>query len=546
MAKGRPKPGPSLTGIAGKTTAAWTYRWLESPRGFSATAWMLDLFPDGLDGEESNDRRTAELRAIVVYLWDRSRPLEHTLSPAGDAEAGRMLFRTVGCAGCHLVDPAADRGSFYPDFARLHGPDLARIGSKVDAAWLDGWLRSPHAYRSDTPMPDFRLDLKEAADLTAYLMSRRDPESENLEMPPMPAEARDELVLEHLRQTHTVEQSSARLEAMSERQRDFYLGERTIARYGCHGCHQIPGFGDVATLDGGDLRSLGSRLDLVLGEASGIVFHRSRLSPPAADPPLSQPDYGLQTREAQTVLTALLGLRERGRYPSPSPRAAPLAAGRELIHRYGCRGCHRSAGSGPDLFMEGARVRSSWLFSFLRDPGANPVRPWLDARMPTFHLRDADLDVLVRYFADRDGSALFTSEPPAPSRQSLVVGRAVYGMLQCGRCHVDVVETGGLQVSTPSPVYALARERLRPRWVVDWILDPRRWHGAAMPVSFPPDEDGRPDSSFLAGNVTTPMFRLERDRLLRVFETEDEMGAFLDDPGRVASALRDHLWSLSR
>ena len=65
-----------------------------------------------------------------------------------------------------------------------------------------------------------------------------------------------------------------------------------------------------------------------------------------------------------------------------------------------------------------------------------------------------------------------------------------------------------------------------------------------MPASFLPAGAGEADSSFLAGSIATPMFRPERERLLRLLAGEDELSAYLSDPERVATALRDYLWSL--
>ena len=40
----------------------------------------------------------------------------------------------------------------------------------------------------------------------------------------------------YLRQTMTIEQSEARVLAMSAEEQSVYLGERTITKYGCFGC----------------------------------------------------------------------------------------------------------------------------------------------------------------------------------------------------------------------------------------------------------------------------------------------------------------------
>jgi len=560
-----PKPGPSLAGIAGKTRPGWVYRWLAAPRDFRPTTWMPHLFDDGGGDGGTGD---AERRAVVTYLWERSRPATYPPPPEGDGERGEALFAELGCGACHLLDRDAGREALFPDLDRLHGPNLARTGSKVTAGWLYAWLRDPRGYRHDTPMPDFRLSEEEAADLTAFLVARRDPAWEGLELPPADPAARDRAVLGHLLGETTVEGAHARLEAMSESERELYLGERTVARLGCHGCHDLPGFeaappvaGELAARAGHPLR--GADLGHLAGTAEARL---PELGPYlVAEPDDGGPaiDFGFGRREAAAILTHLLG---SGRAPvDRAPPAAEvtrrrsLAEGRRLVDRYGCRGCHRLEGAGglpaggpvepaaaPELDLEGARVRAAWLFDYLGDPEMVTLRPWSSLRMPTFPLGEVERNALVRYFAELRGRPLLTAETPAPSEVELAVGRELFAILQCRRCHPGENEDGGLDASEePAPAYRLANRRLRPRWAVEWILDPRRFDpDTVMPVTFPPGEDGRPDSTFLIAALTAPMFEEQHRRLLRHFGSEEELLAYVGDPERVAAALRDHLWSL--
>ncbi len=539
--------GPSLRGIAGKTTPAWVYRWLEAPRTLRETR-MPHVFGPG------EDRRSAEIRAVVDYLWQVSRPEAYPPPPAGDVEAGRALFESVGCSGCHLVGLEAD---LQAPFERRHGPHLTGTGSKVGAGWLYAWLRDPRAYRRDTPMPSLRLDEREAADLTAYLMTRRDPAWENLSLPATRVETRDRLALSALEREETIERSQERLESMSERNRNLYLGEQTLARYGCHSCHEIAGL-EQAPAPGPGLSAVSRGL-------------RDRLTSPNAALPgrwqaaSHRPAYDLDDGEARAVTVALLGLAGDGddlRRAGPTgERAAALARGRRVVDRYNCRGCHRIEGTGglddgargdtpagtpPDLAHAGARLRSSWLFDYLADPGSREVRPWLEVRMPTFGLSEAENNALVRYFAALDGRPLFTADPPAAlPAASIAVGKVVFGMLQCEDCH----RPPGTESLTPqlAPAYGGASERLRSDWVVDLILDPERWlPGSPMPASFRPDDSRELNAEFLVGSINTPIFAVERDRLLRLLGSEDELDAYLSDPERVAAALRDYLWTLRR
>ena len=140
---------------------------------------------------------------------------------------------------------------------------------------------------------------------------------------------------------------------------------------------------------------------------------------------------------------------------------------------------------------------------------------------------------------------IFGAEPTAPQPLDITVGRVVFTMLHCGDCHRPEDEESAMPQIAPD--YARASERLRSDWVTAWILDPERWRpGTLMPANFLPADGGDLDSEFLIGSIHTPIFAVERARLNRLLESEDELHAYLSDPQRVAAALRAYLWTLER
>ncbi len=526
------KAGPSLVGIAGKTSAAWVHRWLEEPRAFRRPTRMPHVFEAG---ESQTPEQRVEMRAIVDHLWQASRPPQYGSSPAGEVETGRTLFETVGCSGCHRLDLETDTAPME----QSHGPHLAGTGSKVDAGWLFAWLRDPNAYRHDTPMPNLRLDEREAADLTVYLMTRRDPAWERLTLPAIDSEIRDRLILSALAQSHTLEQSQARFDRMSEREKNLYLGEQAITRYGCHGCHEIAGFEQTPAI-GSSLHELSYRLQDQLASATEGPWSESA----------HRPAYDLSDDERRAVIVALLGLAsEHGSTSAETEATRILTEGRRIVEHYNCRGCHRIEGRGgataPDLIYTGARLKTSWLYEYLADP-RRENRPWLKVRMPTFGLSESENNALVRYFAMLDDRPLFADEPPSPGPATdVTVGRVVFHLLQCGDCHQPESDESASPQTAPS--YRQASERLRPDWVTAVILDPEYWlPGTSMPANFRPDGGEEESSDFLIGSIHTPIFAAERDRLLRLLGSEERLHAYLSDPQRVAAALRDYLWTLGK
>jgi cytochrome c2 len=173
------RAGPSLRSIAAKTNPGWAYKWVEAPRDFHPTTFMPHFFfQENIKGETNEERQRAEIRAAVAYLWAKSETRTYAAPPPGDAAAGKRMFETVGCTGCHILDGQAKRDDFFPQINRLHGPNLVRTGSKVNAGWLYAWVRNPKQYFPETNMPNLRLTDQEAADVVAYLLSSRDPDYE--------------------------------------------------------------------------------------------------------------------------------------------------------------------------------------------------------------------------------------------------------------------------------------------------------------------------------------------------------------------------------
>jgi cytochrome c oxidase subunit 2 len=95
-------------------------------------------------------------------------------APAPDSlvAAGKMLFLTKGCVGCHVVSAVGAPS--------MVGPNLAGIGTRTTIAsgWLPNtdanmaqWLRNPQAVKVGVLMPNLGLTEEEITPLIAYLRS---------------------------------------------------------------------------------------------------------------------------------------------------------------------------------------------------------------------------------------------------------------------------------------------------------------------------------------------------------------------------------------
>lgn len=170
----------------------------------------------------------------------------------------------------------------------------------------------------------------------------------------------------------------------------------------------------------------------------------------------------------------------------------------------------------PRLTSEGARVDPNWLLNFLRDPslvrpgeaaapagGAiaattdqsdgklveqpglnrNGVRPYLQARMPTFNFSPDELQTLVRFFvalSGQDTPYIKDKLEPLTAQESLVAREIFTSGTPCLKCHITGEPTHDAKASAPN--FLLAGERLKPEWTFRWLRDPAKISpGTAMP-----------------------------------------------------------------
>ncbi len=550
----RPKRGPTLTRVTAKTTPDWMARWIKNPKAFRRSTYMPRLF--GLEnhqGPGDAEREDAEILGIVAYLADKAEKLSYPPLPGrGDPRRGERLVKTVGCLGCHAIEKdeepadvhqARNRGEAADPVAweRRFGPDLSRVGGKARPEWIFRWIQDPRSYNPDTRMPSLRLSPQEALDMTAYLMTLKDdtPAAERAVAPRPQPEARDKALLAYLSQRMTPEDARARIAALGQRERDVMLGERTIARYGCFGCHLIPGFEKTPPI-GVDLSEEGSKhADLLyfgyihIEHTAPAWFYQKLKAPRSFDrgkvaefyDRLRMPQFDFHDDEADAITLVLQGLtKEKVPLESTrrlSARDQAVEAGRRLVRDYNCQGCHILDGAGgairasiarnlvaegrgedeaqaiapafapPIIDGEGDKVQPDWLFAFLKAP--SPIRPWLAVRMPTFTFSDDDTNALVHYFAARENGTFpfqtLAQEPPRGPGLQAALKMFSPDYFNCWSCH----QQGARKPQGPpegwAPDLTLAHRRLNPDWIARWIENPQKlMPGTKMPTYYDPED----------------------------------------------------------
>ena len=395
-----------------------------------------------------------EVFGTATYLLDSTQrfdfvePAEVTASlPSEMVARGKVLFEERGCLACHNHQDFPEATKMRPADAIVQGPDLSGIAEKFAAnrnpsgkRWLYSWIREPSRYHARTVMPDLILDPLEhrdlqgnvtmttdpIADIVEYLLSASTSDWEPAEGTIFSEEqvnddALNALVLEHLKDAFYVataekyrdqgipreirgELKSAELElvvdegeTLTKKHKLRYVGVKTIAKYGCFGCHDIPGFEDAKPIGTG-LADWGRkdpgklafehvthhlhadhghhtkpapkhveetvsdteqetlayyRHQIEHGSRIGFIFQKLR-EPRSYDyhvtknkkynERLRMPQFPFNNDEREAIIAFVLGLVAEpptDKYVfHPDPQTAAIIAGRKVFEKFNCGGCH--------------------------------------------------------------------------------------------------------------------------------------------------------------------------------------------------------------
>jgi cytochrome c2 len=569
----QPKRGPSLLHVADKITPEFAFLWIKDPAAFRADAWMPSYFGQTNNSTaEDVARADQEINAMVSFLFASSTPYTTpTSAAAGDPVRGEVLVASVGCLACHQtaaeVQGATVRtASTQQDLKRQFGPNFAGIGSKVTADWLVSWLKDPRSYHPATRMPNLRLTDQEAVDIAAYLGRQTDAAFLRQPVAAVNADVIDAIALDFLSNTAPLTVAREQLGAMAQVERMQLAGERLVGQYGCYACHDIAGFENARPI-GAELTNIGNKsihqFDFGFGqdvtgepiEESRVAWWEAKISDPRVfdyqrdvEPQqrLRMPNFRFTETQVEAVVTALAGFKEAdvstATLAPRTPRRLRIEAGEHLVRQLNCQGCHVVQDTGgaiqptiqewlvryegrstteaeslaasfspPDLVGEGAKVQTDWLFDFFEDP--QKVRPWLSARMPSFALSAQDRNTLIAYFAALDNAEYPFIEPVEPNLTAVERASALTMFspqyFNCTSCHIQGTQLPTGPQDSWAPNFALARDRLRPDWIIDWIRDPSSLlPGTKMPSFYP---FGAPDQ-FDGDNER--QLRVLRDHLL--------------------------------
>ena len=558
------KVGPSLKKVGSKVQdVAWLENWIKKPEAYLPNTTMPNFFPvEGMsqvvylknggqrtgvvtetdtgyivktdDGTTypyaKNDvlRVVDEVKSIAAYLLAKMTDQvlddsQATYSKSESAiQAGEETVKTVGCLTCHKV---GDLGS---DFA----PALDSVGTKVTPTYLRQWIDNPKGYDPDTAMPSLRLSKREIDNVVAYLMNLQEP-------------------------TPTAVTASIGEVIADE-------GEKLVRTYGCFGCHEISGFENESKV-GADLGEFGAKLteeldfgdtledevghswhDWTIGKITNPRRYQTRRIV-SRMPVFSEQQINDENAKAIAVLLKsfqpqkypLNYIFDHAVEPHRVEKQKQIDAGRRVVKKYNCTGCHEIESEGgdyrdviiahegldqitakqlspPTLQAEGARVYPDWLFEFLKNP--SDIRYGLKVRMPTFGMSDEEATTLIKYFSALDDEPFpyETLEPPMSTSAELRVGKQIFDELKCDSCHPsqgEIIPEGSDKAGRPD--LSLAKERLKADWLIDWLKDPQTFQpGTAMPQAWPIVGGQHMPYEDYAGSDAEKQIQLVRDYLI--------------------------------
>jgi len=435
--------GPNLSHIASKNAKEWVLKWIANPHAFRPDSRMPRFYGvTNNSAQEDWPKSYAEIHAITHYLYSKSTPPAVFADPPAktDPANGKQLFLEKGCLACHQHRPydggdlqRADRGSanpaYKPDPAltfdpkgfpasvqgyaqAVFGPNLSNMAAKFPSQsqglkWLTNWIEDPDRYHPRSLMPNLQLARQDAADIASWILSVKGEWPVKVEVPGLESKevtgALDELVALYVSKSGSFKEPDGKtiavplsevgekVKKLSREAKLMYVGEKTISRLGCFGCHTIPGFEDAkpigtalndwglkspARLDYGHIAEYiadqppdekGTRdgtdrfyQEKILHETR-IGFLYQKLHRPRSydylkknekyktwDDRLRMPQFAwandpAAVEEVMTFVLGLTGERVPLRY-LPQTHATParfaLGEGFKVLNRYNCAGCH--------------------------------------------------------------------------------------------------------------------------------------------------------------------------------------------------------------
>jgi mono/diheme cytochrome c family protein len=464
--------GSDLTNVGTKVSRAWLYKWLKEPQTLTDRSGNITVNGYATEGSLRMPQfrlTESEVRALSAYLSSlKVRPIDpYPFAPRVVAawsnrpdltDHGELRFRQMFCSTCHSL--AVTRGGETQLIGGNIGPELTKVGSKVNADWLTAWLQDPQRYLTHSSMPRYRWSDEDLYTVTQYIMTKLTDQDLLNGVPALGAPT----------------------------EREIQSGQQLFLEKGCVSCHVIEGLPQQKDF-GPDLSSLGSKTisELSFGEANiphnlTAYIQAKIVDPLSVNPAARMPPFHLNRVDLDDVTTALLSMTDETTNPGMAKLVLPVktasfgpaGAFGELYERYKCYVCHKFNGFGgtlaPDLSYEGSRAQPQWLVEFMKNP--ETLRPTLIFRMPQFNVSDQEARIIADYLETVTQSQQIDKssvDSKGWTPQMVALGKQLYEVkYQCQSCHT-IGSTGGYV----GPALTNAGNWLNAAWIEAWLGNPQ-------------------------------------------------------------------------
>jgi mono/diheme cytochrome c family protein len=442
------KVGPRLKVIGSKVSRTWLNKWLMNPKDYLPKAKMPDFH-----------LRASEANALAAYLMTfKDKAIDELPEPKGDHDAGADIFRQSQCIICHVTREDSQGNGV----GGVIGPDLRKVGNKVNNRWLYTFLKNPHAFYPHTKMPRFHFSDQTAMDVTQYAVEEWTDvdlaEAEKKE----PAQPPDNPDL--LRQ-----------------------GKELFVELNCAGCHDLTGEKTKPTAP--DLTFIGSKPvhNLDFGEAK--VQHTlpdflyTKLKSPRSLTSKFHVSPGEDPAAALWKNLQPAALFSKATSPPDGTLAERLAW---ILSKVQDRGLLKADLKLPEKNPE---EQAAWLTTALAEAGAlNPLK------MPDFQLNDADAKALTIALMSQSAEGISSKLYEVPPKRKVTFDpKDDFGALEqryrCLSCH-SIRGSGDPQACD----ITFEGTKVNRQWLYSFLKHPysmRRTITIAMPIFNFPDEDAR-------------------------------------------------------
>ncbi len=161
-----PNLGGKKDAVPGRTTTLS----LESDRPGTFKGQCFEFCGDG----------HADMLLLVVAhpkaeyaTWAKNAVAEYNRRNSPETKAGRELFKSLACAGCHTIQGLTG-GKVGPELTHVASKgDIAGVLRPLDEANMTKWIANPPAVKPGTQMPNYNLDQDTIAKLVQFLLTQK-------------------------------------------------------------------------------------------------------------------------------------------------------------------------------------------------------------------------------------------------------------------------------------------------------------------------------------------------------------------------------------